>query len=231
MKPTPQAIGYVRVSTSGQAENGVSLDTQKARIRAWTDANGYGLLAVYIEAGLSGGRADNRPELQRALEATCRKGRALVVYSLSRLARSTKDTIEIADRLARAQADLVSLSEKIDTTSASGKMVFRMLAVLSEFERDLVSERTSAALQHKKANGERVGRVPYGMDLDPDGVHLRENSDEQAAIVRMVDWRGRGWGYEKIARNLEAHGIPAKNGPRWHGKVVRSILLARPPTK
>jgi len=76
-----------------------------------------------------------------------------VVYSLSRLSRSTKDTLQIAEKLDKAGADLVSLSEQIDTTSASGKMVFRLMAVLNEFERDQISERTSAALQHKKAKG------------------------------------------------------------------------------
>jgi len=231
MKPTPQAIGYVRVSTPGQAENGVSLDAQRAAIQKWADEKHYRLLTVYIEAGLSGGRADNRPELQRALDAACKKGRALVVYSLSRLARSTRDTLEIADRLDRAHADLVSLCEQIDTTNAGGKMMFRMLAVLNEWERDNISDRTSAALQYKRSLGERVGRVPYGMDLEADGVRLRENPDEQAAIAHMVDWRGRGWSYARIATRLEAEGIPAKNGTRWHPNVVRCILLARPATE
>lgn len=83
-----------------------------------------------------------------------------MVYSLSRLARSTKDAIGIAERLDKAGADLVSLSERIDTTSAAGKMGFRMLAVLEEFERNLVSERTTAALTHKASKGERIGEVP-----------------------------------------------------------------------
>lgn len=83
----------------------------------------------------------------------------LVVYSLSRLARSTTDAIAISERLAKSGADLVSLSEWIDTTSASGKMVFRMLAVLAESERDLVSERTKTAMAHlrRKKNVLAVG--------------------------------------------------------------------------
>ena len=78
------------------------------------------------------------------------------------MARSVKDTLEIAGRLDRAGADLVSLSEKIDSTSAAGRMVFRMLAVLAEFERDLCSERTKVALLLKKQCGECAGEVPYG---------------------------------------------------------------------
>ncbi|MGB2754942.1 MAG: recombinase family protein [Phycisphaerae bacterium] len=218
------AVGYVRVSTQGQAENGVSLSSQRARIKTWATANGYALAGVFVEnGGASGSRADNRVELQRALAAACRKGRALVVYSLSRLARSTRDTIEIADRLARAGADLVSLSEQIDTTSAAGKMVFKMLAVLAEFERDLVAERTSAALQHKRAIGERVGGIPFGFDLEPGGVRLRENPDEQAAVRRIVTLRREGHTYRSIAAALERAGVSPKRGGRWHGKVVRDI--------
>ena len=78
-------------------------------------------------------------------------GGILVVYSLSRLARSTKDTIAIAERLKAGRAHLVSLSEKIDTTSASGTMIFRLFAVLAEFDRDLVSERTRGAMAYTRS--------------------------------------------------------------------------------
>ena len=119
-----KTIGYVRVSTSGQAQDGVSLSAQEAKIRAWSELNGADDVVIFTDAGLSGKRADNRPALQDALR-TVGKGDALVVYSLSRLARSTKDTISIAETLDKRGADLLSLSEKIDTTTAAGKMVFR----------------------------------------------------------------------------------------------------------
>jgi len=141
-----KAVGYIRVSTAGQANEGVSLDAQGARIRAWCEANGYALTRILSDAGVSGKRADKRARLQAALSDACKLRGALVVYSLSRLARSTKDAIGIAERLDKAGADLVSLTERIDTTTAAGKMVFRMRAVLAEFERDLVSERTTADL-------------------------------------------------------------------------------------
>src|SRR6185295_927090 len=108
-------------------------------------------------------KADNRPALQAALEAACRGKAALVVYSLSRLARSTRDAIGMSERLHKAGADLVSLSERIDTTTAAGKMVFRMLAVLAEFERDQIAERTKGALSHMRNQGKRIsGKIPYG---------------------------------------------------------------------
>lgn len=223
------AIGYVRVSTEGQATEGISLEAQQAKIRAWCDVNDYELQGIEVDAGLSGGRADNRPALQKALERACDlKGTALVVYSLSRLARSTKDTIEIADRLDKAGADLVSLSEKIDTTSAAGRMVFRVLAVLAEFERDQISERTSLALQYKRSKKERVGRVPYGFDLAEDGVKLLENAAEQAIIARIGELRRAGSSYRDIAGALNDSTIRAKAGGRWHAKVVMEIFKRYP---
>src|SRR3954454_24039305 len=131
-----RAVAYIRVSTTDQATDGVSLDAQRARIGAWCLSNGAELAEgdIHVDAGISGKRADNRPSLVAALEGVCRSGGVLVVYSLSRLARSTKDTIAIAERLDRAGADLASLSEKIDTTTAAGKMLFRLMAVLAEFE-------------------------------------------------------------------------------------------------
>ncbi len=216
-----KAIGYVRVSTEGQASEGVSLDAQEARIRAWCQANGYALESVHIDAGLSGSKS-NRPGLQAALDVACKDRAALVV--ISRLARSTKDTLNIADRLDRAGADLVSLSEKIDTTSASGKMVFRMLAVLAEFERDQISERTSSAMRHMKTQGRRVGTIPYGFDLSPGGRGLIPNQREQGALSIMRALRAEGLSLRRIASELEARGVSAKNGGAWKAETIRGIL-------
>ena len=217
------AYGYIRVSTAGQADDGVSLDAQRERIAAWCLVNGFDLAAVHVDAGISGKRSDNRPALQAALDDVCKANGVLVVYSLSRLARSTKDTLAIADRLERAGADLASLSEKIDTTSAAGKMVFRMLAVLAEFERDLVSERTVCAMQHKRRQGERVGKIPYGFDLAADGVQLVENAAEQQVLELVNELRRDGYTLRAIADELTRRGIPTKgNKAAWtHSSIQR----------
>jgi DNA invertase Pin-like site-specific DNA recombinase len=219
------ATAYIRVSTEGQATDGVSLDAQRAKIEAWCIVNDMTLGAVFVDAGISGKRADNRPQLQAALDAVCNDGGVLVVYSLSRLARSTKDTIQISERLDKSGADLVSLSEKLDTTSAAGKMVFRMMAVLAEFERDQVSERTAAAMAHKKSKGERVGTVPFGYDLAADGITLVPNADQQRAIELIFSLRTKGYSLRAIAGALDAAGITTQNGKgTWKHTTVQSIL-------
>lgn len=218
------AIGYIRVSTAGQVDEGVSLDAQRAKIEAWCLLNDYELTSVHIDAGLSGKSALNRPGLQDALN-DCRKGSALVVYSLSRLARSTRDTLDISDRLSKAGADLVSLSEKIDTTSAAGKMVFRMLAVLAEFERDQISERTSAALQYKKTQGEKTGGgIPYGYTLAANGVDLHPDPVEQEVVRQAKQLQTSGLSLRKIAAELQRRGFNARNGQIFQATQIQRMV-------
>ena len=219
-----RAIGYCRVSTADQADFGVSLDAQTEKIRVWSVANGYELADVLVDRGLSGGRCDNRPALQEALKAVSR-GDSLVVYSLSRLARSTRDTLRIAEDLERRGADLVSLSEKIDTTSSTGKMVFRMLAVLSEFERDVISERTSMAMKHLKQSGKYTGGFdPYGYRC-VDG-ELEAIPEELRVIGIVQRLREEGESLGSIGKHLSEIGIMSRVGKPFQPVQIARILKA-----
>lgn len=221
------AIVYVRVSTLDQATKGVSLDAQEAKARAWAEINGYSVDAVHVDAGLSGRRADNRPALQDAL-ADLKKGTALVVYSLSRLARSTRDAISIAERLEKRGADLVSISERIDTTTAAGKMVFRMMAVLAEFESDQISERTSLAMQYKKSKGEFTGgkRAPYGYTRADDGKTLLPVESEQEVIALVKQYRAGGLSLQAISNELTQAGILSRTSKPFAPQQVSRIAQA-----
>lgn len=218
-----KAIGYIRVSMLGQVEDGVSLDAQEAKVRAWADLNGARDVIIFRDDGISGKRSDNRPGLQSALDMVG-KGDALVVYSLSRLSRSTKDTIILSEILLKKEADLVSLSEKIDTTTAAGKMVFRMLAVLSEFERDQISDRTRFALAYKKANREKTGGdVPFGYRVR--AGKLYHHTEEQKVIHMILDLAEKGESLRAICRDLEKRGVARKRGSlSWHPVTVQRII-------
>lgn len=220
-----KAIGYIRVSTQGQADDGVSLEAQQARIEAWCMVNEYELGNVYMDSGISGKAMANREGLLQALDAVD-QDIALVTYSMSRISRSTRDMLAFADKLEKRGADLVSLTEKIDTTTAAGKMVFRMLAVLNEFERDQVSERTRAALQHKKTKGERVGTVPYGYSLAENGVSLIENNAEQSILIEVQQLRDDGYKLREIAEELNSRGLLTRRGSEWKVQYVHNLLKA-----
>lgn len=226
---TKSAVGYIRVSTGQQAIDGVSLQSQRDKIAAWCNLNDYTLINIYEDSGLSGKRADNRPGLQAAMSDACEHGYAFVVYSISRMARSIYDTVEISDMLGKSNADLVSLSENIDTTTATGKMVFRLLAVLAEFERDQISERTKTGLQWKKENGEKTGGyLPVGFKskqvqkhgktvkiLVPDGSNIRET-------VTKLKFEGKS--YRQISKALANVGILNREGKPFGPSTIKSIL-------
>lgn len=221
---TSKAIGYVRVSTAGQAADGASLEAQRARIAAAAAAAGLELIAVHADEGLSAKRADNRPGLVAALDAARRQRAVLIVYSLSRLSRSVRDTLSIVESLDKAGAGFVSLTESIDTTSAAGRMVCTMLAAFAAFERELTVERTTSVLHHKRSKGERTGSVPFGYTLAADGITLVEDADEQAVLRRIEDCRAAGLSLRAIADELNAAGVIGKAGGTWHASTVRGVL-------
>lgn len=220
-----KAIGYIRVSTEEQAQVGISLMAQDARIRAWAMANEAEMLGVHSDEGISGYKINNRPGLQAAVDEACREKAALVVHSLSRLCRNTREALELSDRLARCGADLVSLSEKIDTCTAAGKMVFRLLSVLAEFERDLVAERTRTAMAYARSQNRCIGNIPYGYDKDTKKGLLVENDREQEVLRLIRTQRERGLSLREIGRELADRGIRTKSGKlKWHPKVIRGLL-------
>ena len=220
-----KAIGYVRVSTKGQADEGVSLEAQRAKIQAWCDLNDAELVAVFEDAGISGASMAGRDGLHAALKAAG-KGMALVCYSISRMARSTRDMLEIAERLDARGVDLVSVTEKIDTTSAAGRMVFKMLSVLADFERDQIGERTKMALAHKKAKGEVYAPTPFGFDAIEG--RLVEVAHEAKIVGEILRQRAQGASLAEIADKLNAQGIQGKRGGRWFASTVRYVIQRQP---
>lgn len=215
-----KVIGYVRVSTESQAREGVSIEAQKAKIAQWCELNDAELVAIYEDAGLSGATM-KREGLAQAIKATG-KGYVMCCYSISRIARSTKDMLTIADTLDKKGADLVSITEKIETNTASGRMVFRMLSVLQEYEREQVGERTAMALRHKKNTNKVYGPTPMGFQRC--GSDLVADEAEAQVVGYIVQQRQRGETFANIANTMNARGIVGKRGGKWFPSTVRYIV-------
>ena len=148
----------------------------------------------------------------------------LVVYSLSRLARSTRDAIRISDRLANGNAQLVSLTEQIDTTTASGKMFFGIMSVLAEFESDLIGERTRTALAHKRESGKRYNHhAPYGYRHEGDA--LVECEEEQRVLRLMQRLWAKGESYAQIACRLKQQGKHTRHRAAFTRQRVLKVLV------
>lgn len=139
-------VGYARVSTDGQ-DHALQLDALKAA----------GCERVFVETA-SGTRTD-RPELARLLELV-RQGDTVVIWRLDRLGRSLRHLIDLVEDLNQRGVALRSLSEAIDTMTASGRLLFHVLGAVGQMERDIIAERTRAGLRAAAARGRRGGRPP-----------------------------------------------------------------------
>lgn len=155
-------LGYARVSTSDQ-----SLESQKdALLKAGVE------LDYIYEEKVTGTKAD-RPMLTELLKHA-RKGDQIVVYKFDRLSRSTKHLIELSEELAERKIELISIQDNIDTTNGMGKAMFKILAVLSEMERDIISERTKAGLASARARGRNGGRPKMDKEKLDHAIDLYE---------------------------------------------------------
>ena len=152
-----RAIAYLRVSTDKQADEGVSLEAQRAKLEAYASLYDLDLVAVEVDAGVSAKSLD-RPALGRAL-AMLRAGRAdaLLVVKLDRLTRSVRDLGELLDGYfgPEKKAALLSVADQIDTRTAAGRMVLNILTSVAQWEREAIGERTQMALADATQGGAR----------------------------------------------------------------------------
>lgn len=226
MTPTTnRVIAYCRVSTDEQSTSGVSLAAQEAKLRSYCDALDLVLVRVEVDAGVSA-KSLARPALQRAL-SSLRNGEAdaLLVAKLDRLTRSVRDLgTLLEDHFGERGAGLISLGESVDTRTAAGKLVLRLLVSVSEWEREAIGERTSTALQHLKSQGRRVGSVPFGYQLAEDGKTLAAVESEQATIARARELRASGLALAAVGETLATEGRVARNGRVLGAEQVKRML-------
>jgi len=159
-------IGYARVSTQEQ-----NLDRQIDGLKE------RGCQKIFQEK-ITGTKAD-RPEFQKMLDAL-REGDTLVTDSFSRLSRSTKDLLALVDHLNAQGVNLVSIKENLDTTTATGKMMLTMLSALSQFERDLIAERTIDGLKAARARGRKGGRPKAGSEKAKEKAYILYDSNKMS---------------------------------------------------
>lgn len=225
-----RVVGYVRVSTEGQADEGVSLGAQRAKLEAYSVAMDLELVCVEMDAGRSARTVEGRPGLLRAL-ALLDRGEAtgLLVVKLDRLTRSVRDLGDLVERYFASKCSLLSVSDSIDTRTAGGRLVLNVLASVSQWEREATAERTRESLAHLKSQGVLVGGVPLGRrrtgEIDRDGRRVvADDEAEMAAVRRAVELRANGSSLRAIARVLREEGRPTKLGGTWQATTVSRVL-------
>jgi len=174
----PLAAIYVRVSTQEQAQQGFSLNAQQEGLENYAKALGYEISKIYRDEGKSAKDIKHRPEMVKLLEdAEKKKFSAIFIYKLDRFSRSLKDLILTIDKLKELDIDFISLQDKIETTSASGKLMFHIISAFAEFERNIIGDRTKFGMERKAKEGGFITKAPRGYKL----VNKKLRIDEEKA--------------------------------------------------
>lgn len=223
-------VGYIRVSTQEQSEEGVSLEAQRAHLEAWAKLKGVTLL-LYADPGFSAGTLD-RPALNQVLlKVKTAEIAGIVVTKLDRFSRSSRDILNTLHDLERAGVQFASIKESFDTSTAMGRAVLQIMAAIAELERGLISERTTDALQHKAARLDVYGKIPFGFDgAAPDlrgrPTKLIPNAYEQQVLAEMRAQRDKGMSLSEIAKRLNEAGVLPKHSRKglWDHSAVRYLL-------
>tara|TARA_B100000686_G_C16557675_1_gene846085 strand:+ start:56 stop:718 length:663 start_codon:yes stop_codon:yes gene_type:complete len=218
-----RAIAYTRVSTTMQVEAGHSLAAQAEAIRKYCELYDLELTDLVSDEGASAKTLD-RPGLQSVLERLdAGEANMLVVYKLDRLTRSVADLGTLLDGYFKEGGfELASVVEKIDTTTSGGRLTLNILTSVAQWEREVISERISSAMQHMKREGKRTGYIPFGMKLSEDGVHLIDDQEEEVLELIYMK-RDEKMSLRQLARWLNAQGMTNRGRP-WSTMTVRSKL-------
>lgn len=214
------AVGYVRVSTSMQAEDGLSLDAQKAAITAYCNTHDLRLLRIYADVE-SGAKTDRRG-LDEALAA---RADVFVVLKFDRLSRSIKHFCQLYEDYFSQSVELVAIREAIKLDSALGRALVSILLVFAQMEREAIGERTREAIGHIRRGGYHFGWVPYGKAAipAPDNPRYRilgENEAEVKCLERIKGLLEAGHGPRRIAEILNEEKAPTPRGEKWTKSMV-----------
>ncbi|HAY6479160.1 TPA: recombinase family protein [Staphylococcus aureus] len=217
--------GYIRVSTERQVE-GYSIEGQITQIEQYCQFNGYELVDIYADRGISG-KSMNRPELQRMLnDAKNGKLDCVMVYKTNRLARNTSDLLTIVEELHRQNVEFFSLSERMEVKNSTGKLMLQMLASFSEFERNTILENIYNGQHQRALKGYYQGNLPLGYNNIPDNKKELMINQHEANIVKYIfESYAKGHGYRKIANALNHKGYVTKKGNPFSINSITYILV------
>ncbi|EGQ4070973.1 recombinase family protein [Staphylococcus pseudintermedius] len=216
--------GYIRVSTERQVED-YSIEGQITQIEKYCQFNGYELVDIYADRGISG-KSMNRPELQRMLnDAKNGKLDCVMVYKTNRLARNTSDLLTIVEELHRQNVEFFSLSERMEVKNSTGKLMLQILASFSEFERNTILENIYNRQHQRALEGYYQGNLPLGYNNIPDNKKELMINQHEANIVKYIfESYAKGHGYRKIANALNHKGYVTKKGNPFSISAITYIL-------
>lgn len=203
---------YIRVSTEEQAREGFSIDAQKAKLTAYCQIHDLDIHAIYIDDGISGKNL-NRTKVKELIDDIKSKDvDTLIVFKLDRLTRSVEDLSYLIRLFDKNKVKFISLSEQIDTSTATGRMFVYLLGVFAEWEREVIAERVVVGMEQRAKEGFYTAKRVLGYDYNPETKQYTINENE-AKIVRLIfKLHNEGKGYYLIAKTLNNMGYKTKDG-------------------
>ena len=218
-----RVIGYVRVSSLIQKEKGNSIPNQIEKIESYCKLNGYELVDILKDDGISGMSKSKRKDYLKLIDIMeDRNIDGVVVNDLSRIGRKMSDVVEFVDIIKKKQIEFHSIKEGINNVSNVGGLIINILSSINQFEVEMLRNRISEVKQYKKSKNLVYGNLIYGKSKD--GNRLIDNIDELKTIKYMKYLRKKGYSYFKISDRLNKRNIKSKNGNQWYGSGVRNIL-------
>lgn len=229
MDSAAAAIGYLRVSTATQAEEGYGLQVQEQAIRGYCERSGFELVAIFADEGISGTKdVEGRPGLAATLAALEGSAKVLVVAKLDRLARALHTQEAILAHVWRSGARVFTVEDgellEDDPDDPMRTAMRQMRGVFSQLERATITARMSAGRRYKASQGGYAGYGSPRFGQRSEGGQLMTDGEEQRVIARMRALRERGLSYKAVATALNAEGLRPKRGERWHMETVRRVL-------
>ena len=223
-------LAYTRVSTSEQAAEGLSLEAQADRLRAYCASRGQRCHLIEdagVSARLPLSRRPGGAELLQMVSEDQASG--VAALRLDRLFRDAADCLTVTRGWDSLGVGLHCLDLGIDTSTPAGRAFLTVAAAFAEMERSVIAERTREGLRVAQAQGARLGGVPYGWKRGPerdDAGRLLWSpvDDEQAVIERIRVYRADGMSYQHIASRLNDGGIPSRRGGQWYASAVMRAL-------
>lgn len=218
----PRAVLYLRQSVS--RDDSISIELQEIAGRDYCAQHGYDVVAVEVDAGMSGRNWSKRPAVQRVMEMVeAKSADVIVLWKWSRLSRNRKDWAVAADRVDIAGGRIESATEPIDTATASGRFARGVMTEYAAFQSEQIGEQWQEVFARRANLGlPPTGSIPWGWEKTDDGVTI---TSENASIIRaMYQLYSEGRGLVYIANWLNARGIRTKRGMTWQFASVRSCL-------
>jgi len=222
-------VGYCRVSSPSQVEEGQGLAIQEKSIRRWVKEHGHRLIGIHRDEGVSGSvKESERDGLTEALAAIRYNGaEGLVVTSLDRLARTLTVQEAALQQVWAARGRVFTLDQgevpQDDEDDPIRTFIGLVLGAVGQLERGLIARRLRRGRQHKAEQGGYAwGGPPFGYRAE--GGELVPDPDEQAAVQRIVERRADGASLRQIAITLTAEGLAPKRGGAWHPQQVSRVL-------